>query len=287
MMSLLATDDRNASQLAYWNGPSGERWRARQQDQDTLLAPITDTLIQRAAPASGEVVLDIGCGCGSTTIELARRVIPGGRVIGVDISAPMLQRARERAPAGLPMDFIMADATAYPFEPGAADLLFSRFGVMFFAEPRKSFANMRRGLRSGARLAFACWREPTRNPWLMLPLEEACRHVPRPPASGPEEPGAFAFADERRVRDILGAAGFQKVSLESVELSLDIGLGRGLEAAVEAATGIGPTGRALEGQPPELRAAAVDSIRATLARYQVGTAVALSGTIWIVSAANP
>jgi SAM-dependent methyltransferase len=286
-MSLLVADDRNADQVAYWNGRVGERWRTRQADQDALLAPIADLLLQRAAPSAGEVVLDIGCGCGVTSIELARRVVPGGRVFGVDISAPMLERARERAPAGLPIDFIMADATAYPFEPGAADLLFSRFGVMFFAEPQKSFANMRRGLRRAARLAFVCWREPRKNPWLMLPLEEACRHVPRPPPAGPEDPGAFAFADERRVRGILDGAGFGDVELEAVDLSLDIGIGRGLDAAVETATGMGPASRALDGQPPELKAAAAESIRAALMRYQVGNAVALPAAIWIVSATNP
>jgi SAM-dependent methyltransferase len=285
-MTLLATDERNADQVAYWNGPSGERWRARQQDQDTLLAPVTDALLRRAAPAGGEVVLDIGCGCGSTSIELARRVVPDGRVVGVDVSAPMLQRARERAPAELPIEFVMADATAHRFEPSAADLLFSRFGVMFFAEPRKSFANMRRGLRSGGRLTFACWREPEMNPWLMLPLEEACRHVPRPPASAADAPGPFAFADERRVRGILDGAGFSDVRLESVDLTLDIGIGRGLDTAVETAMGIGPAARALEGQPAELRAAAAHSIRAALSRFQVGSVVALPGTIWIVSAAN-
>lgn len=285
-MSLLATDDRNADQVAYWNGPVGERWRARQQDQDTLLSPIADLLLQRAAPAAGEVVLDVGCGCGFTTIELARRIAPGGRALGIDISAPMLRRARERAPAGLPVEFIEADVTAYAFEPGAADLLFSRFGVMFFAQPQKSFTNMRRGLRRGARLAFACWREPQRNPWLMLPLEEACRHVPRPAPAGPEEPGAFALADERRVRTILSGAGFGHVGLEAVDLALDIGIGRGLDGAVETATAMGPTSRALQGQPPELRAAAADSIRAALTRYQSGNAVALPGAIWIVTATN-
>ena len=286
-MTLPATDDRNADQVAYWNGPSGERWRARQQDQDILLAPVADLLLQRAAPSAGEVVLDIGCGCGATSIELARRVLPAGRVAGIDISAPMLQRARERTPAGLPVDFIMADATVYPFEPGAADLLFSRFGVMFFAEPQKSFGNMRGGLRRGARLAFACWREPQRNPWLMVPFEEVCRHVPRPPAPAPEEPGPFAFADERRVRGILHGAGFREIELEAVELSLDIGIGRGMEAAIAAATGLGPAGRALDGQPPEVRAAAVNSIRTALTRYQAGNAIALPGAIWIVSALNP
>lgn len=286
-MTLLATDDRNADQIAYWNGRVGERWRARQRDQDALLAPVTDALLQRAAPAAGEVVLDIGCGCGATSIELARRVAPGGRVLGVDISAPMLERAGERATAELPIELILADATAYRFDPGAADLLFSRFGVMFFAEPEKSFANMRRGLRHRGRLAFACWQEPRKNPWLMLPLEEACRHVPRPPASGPREPGPFALADERRVREILDAAGFREIRVEGIDLSLDIGFGRGLDAAVEGATAMGPTVRALDGQPPELKAAAANSIRAALARFQVGNAVALPGAVWIVTATSP
>lgn len=285
-MTLLTTDDRNADQVAYWNGPAGERWRARQQDQDTLLTPISDLLLMRAAPRAGERVLDVGCGCGFTTIELAKRVVPGGRVLGVDISRTMLERARERAPAGLPVEFIEADATAYGFEPAAADLLFSRFGVMFFAEPQKSFANMRRGLRRRARLAFACWREPKRNPWLMLPLEEACRHVPRPPPAGPEDPGPFAFADERRVRGILDGAGFAGIGLEAVDVSLDIGIGRGLDAAVEIVTSMGPTTRALEGHPPELQAAAAQSIRAALTRYQVGNTVALPGAVWIVSATS-
>jgi len=286
-MTLRATDERNAEQIAYWNGPIGERWRARQPDQDTLLAPIADLLLQRAAPSAGEVVLDVGCGCGVTSIELARRIAPGGRVLGIDISAPMLGRARERAPPDLPIEFIETDATAYGFEPGAADLLFSRFGVMFFAEPRKSFANMRRGLRAGARLAFACWREPQRNPWLMLPLEEAYRHVPRLPPSAPEEPGPFAFADPRRVRDILEDAGFRDVALEGVDLSLDIAIGRGIEAAVETATGMGPTSRALKDQPPELREAATAAIRAALEQHQVGNAVTLDGAIWIVTASSP
>lgn len=286
-MTFLAADDLNAGQVAYWNGSAGERWRARQHDQDTLLAPVTDALLQRAAPAAGEVVLDIGCGCGATSIELARRIVPRGRVLGVDVSAPMLERARERVSPGLPIELINADATAYRFAPAAADLLFSRFGVMFFAEPGKSFANMRSGLRRGGRLAFACWQEPRKNPWLMLPLEEACRHVPRPPASGPEEPGAFAFADQGRVRGILEGAGFHRVALEAVDLRLDMGFGRGLDAAVEGAIGMGPAARALEGQPAELRAAAAESIRAALKRYQAGNVVALPGAIWIVTATSP
>ena len=127
--------DRNMDQVAYWNGPAGRRWMDRQETQDVLLAPIAELLLDRAHPGKGERVVDIGCGCGATSIELARRVGPTGYVLGVDISEPMLGRARERAPANLPLEFVLADATVHAFDPGRSDLLFSRFGVMFFRRP--------------------------------------------------------------------------------------------------------------------------------------------------------
>jgi len=286
-MTLFPTDERNADEIAYWNGPGGQRWLARQQEQDALLAPVARILLDRAAPCSGEIVLDIGCGCGATSFELARRVAPDGRVLGIDVSAPMLERARQLAPRGLALDFALSDATTYRFEPARADLLFSRFGVMFFADPARSFANLRRGLRSGARGVFSCWRPPRENPWLLLPLQQAYRHVPRLPEIGPEDPGPFSFADERRVRGILGQAGFAQIDLERVDLSLDLADGRGLDAAVDAAVGIGPTSRALDGQPPPLRAAAAASIRAALAQHLVGSTVPLAAALWIVTAGNP
>lgn len=286
-MTLVSADDRNADQAAYWNGPAGQRWVRRQAEQDALLAPVAELLLERAAPRAGELVLDIGCGWGGTAIELARHVAPGGRVLGVDVSEQMLARARDLAPPGLPIEFGLGDATVYPFEPGKADLLFSRFGVMFFADPARSFSNMRMGLRPGARVVFACWRAPRENPWLMLSLEAAYRHVPRLPEVGPEDPGAFSFAAEPRVRDLLGRAGFAGVQLEPVGLTLDVAIGGGLEAAVATAVGIGPTSRALDGQPEALQAAAIQSIRAALGRYLVGNRVPLAGAIWIVTATNP
>jgi SAM-dependent methyltransferase len=286
-MTPACADERNADQIAYWNGPAGQRWVRRQEEQDALLAPAAEALLARAAPRAGEFVLDIGCGWGGTAIALARRVAPDGRVLGVDVSEIMLARARELAPPELPIEFALSDATVHPFEPGAADLLFSRFGVMFFADPSRSFANMRKGLRAGARLVFACWREPRENPWLMLPLQEAYRHVPRLPEVGPEDPGAFSFAAESRVHEILGRAGFAGVQLEPVGLTLDLALGAGLDAAVATAVGIGPTSRALDGQPERLKAAAVESIRAALGRHLTGNRVPLAGAIWIVTAINP
>src|SRR5262249_47522477 len=132
--------DANRDQEAYWNGPAGHRWIERQKEQDLLLAPVSAALFHHAHVRPGERILDIGCGCGSTAIELARRVGPTGHVLGVDISAPMLARARELADADLSLEFLAADATVSPFAPRSRDLVFSRFGVMFFADPALSFA---------------------------------------------------------------------------------------------------------------------------------------------------
>jgi SAM-dependent methyltransferase len=285
-MTLPFADDRNAAEIAYWNGPGGQRWLAHQRMQETLLAPVAELLMERLGAQDGEVALDIGCGAGATSMALARRVAPNGRVIGVDISAPLLERARQLAPPGLPVEFVLGDATVYPFEPGRADLMCSRFGVMFFADPARSFANMRGGLRPGARLAFACWREPRENPWLMVPLQAAYRHVPRLPEVGPEDPGPFSFASERRVRGLLERAGFGATTLEPIDLSFDLAEGHGLDRAVEMALGIGPASRALDGQPAGLRVAAAESVRAALAPYQEGWRVPLRGAIWVVTARN-
>jgi ubiquinone/menaquinone biosynthesis C-methylase UbiE len=276
--------DLNADQIAYWNGPGGQHWTDRQQAQDTLLAPVSDILIDRAKARTGERIIDAGCGCGATAIAFAQKVGPTGHVLGIDISAPMLARARQIAPAGLPVDFVLADATVYRFDQSSFDLLVSRFGVMFFAEPAVFFANLRGALRPSGRLAFACWREPRDNPWLMMPLQAVYKHAPKLPQLGPEDPGPFAFASEARVNRILSEAGFAGIKMERCNLSLDVAIGRGLEAAVETALEIGPASRALAEQPPDVVAAATDSIREALTPFVRGKSVLLGGSIWIVTA---
>jgi ubiquinone/menaquinone biosynthesis C-methylase UbiE len=283
-MELLAGHDLNADQIAYWNGPGGEHWTDRQQMQDILLEPVSNILIDRAKTEAGERIVDVGCGCGATSLAFAQKVGPTGRVLGIDISAPMLARARQIAPAEMPVEFVLADATVYPFDQASFDLLISRFGVMFFAQPALSFANLRKALRPSGRLAFACWREPRDNPWLMMPLQAVYKHVPKLPQLGPEDPGPFAFASEARVTRILSEAGFSGIKMERCDLSLDVAIGRGLDAAVESALEIGPASRALQDQPPDIRAAATHSIREVLAPFAKGQAVPLPGSIWLVTA---
>jgi SAM-dependent methyltransferase len=283
-MELPSAHDRNADQIAYWNGPGGRHWADRQQSQDIVLAPVSEILIDRAKVKAGERILDVGCGCGATTIALARKVGPAGRVFGIDISTPMLARARQLTPPDLPVDFVLADATLYPFDPTSFDLLVSRFGVMFFAEPALSFANLRRALRPSGRLTFACWREPRENPFFLVPLQAVYKHVPKLPQLGPEDPGPFSFASEARVHRILGEAGFQGVAMEPCNLSLDIAVGRGLDAAVTSALEIGPAARALAEQPPDVVAAAANSIREALMPFARGQSVRLPASIWIVTA---
>jgi SAM-dependent methyltransferase len=276
--------DLNADQIAYWNGPGGQHWTDRQQAQDTLLAPVSDILIDRAKAKAGERIVDVGCGCGATAIAFTQKVGPTGHVLGIDISAPMLARARQLAPSAAPVDFVLGDATVYPFVPASFDVLVSRFGVMFFAEPAVSFANLRKALRPSGRLAFACWREPRDNPWIMMPLQAVYKHAPKLPQLGPDDPGPFAFASEARVNRILGEAGFSKVAMEPHNLTLDVAIGRGLEAAVEAALEIGPASRALAEQPPDVVAASTVSIREALTPFVRGQSVPLAASIWIVTA---
>ena len=286
-MATTSVHPSNAEQADYWNGPAGKLWVEHQERQDDLLRPISDRLMAVAAPEQGEFVVDVGCGSGATTIELASRVAPGGEVLGLDVSATLLKRAKERAPEDLPVRFVHGDATVYELPPGEIDLVASRFGVMFFADPAQAFANLRKGMKPGGRVAFASWRPARANPWMIVPLRAAAKHAPPLPELGPEDPGPFAFADDNRVRRVLGEAGFVDIELSPHEFELDVAGGRGVDVAVEAALSIGPTSRMLKQQSEEVRAAAAAAIRAALTAHAVGDRVPLGAAVWFVTAKNP
>ena len=243
--------------------------------------------LAEALHGSSKNLLKVDCGEFQMEHEVAKLIGAPPGYLGHRETQPMLTQARQLAPTDAPLEFLLADATVHAFEPSSIDLLVSRFGVMFFADPALSFTNLRKAMRSSGRLAFACWREPRENPWMIAPLQAAYKHVPKLPQLGPEDPGPYAFASEARVHRILGEAGFVDLAMERCDLSLDLAVGRGLDAAVKSALEIGPAPRALEGQPADVVAAAATSIREVLAPFASGQAVALPASIWIVTARNP
>jgi SAM-dependent methyltransferase len=276
------TADPHRDQIAYWNSAGGQKWIAAQAHTDIMLAPVSDVLLAHARPGFGTSVLDIGCGCGATTLELAKAVGPAGRVLGVDVSEPMLAFARARLAPHANVELVCADAAAYPFTP-LADLAISRFGVMFFGGPTAAFANIRRALKPGGRLVFACWRKLEQNSWMQLPLHAAYNAgIPRMVRPGPEDPGPFSFADPERVTRILTGAGFSPPRFSPLDFSLDIAAGGGLDAALQQSITIGAASRALQDQPDALREAAVRAIEEALRPHREGDAVRLQAAIWIV-----
>jgi SAM-dependent methyltransferase len=203
--------------------------------------------MDRLAPAPGETLLDVGCGCGDTSLELARRVGAEGEVLGLDISAPMLDVARRRAKedGARGLEFREADAQTAAL-PGGRDAVFSRFGVMFFADPVAAFRNLRRALRPGGRLVFVCWRPLAENLWMRLPAETAAGLVPPAPPPEPGAPGPFAFADPDRVRRILAEAGFAGIEITPHDEAIG---GLDLEGTVEMSFRVGPLGAILRERP--------------------------------------
>ncbi|MDQ6760483.1 MAG: class I SAM-dependent methyltransferase [Acidobacteriota bacterium] len=277
----------NEDQRMRWAGIDGEYWAKEQDHLDRMLAPVTGPLLAFAKPRTGSTVLDIGCGCGATTIELARAVGPSGRVCGVDISEPMLGRAQQRLHEFGNATCLLGDAADLPLQVFGAELIFSRFGVMFFGDPVAAFANLRTALLPGGRVRFACWRPIHENPWLQIPLHAAYEHAPRLPKPEPEEPGPFSFADPERVIRILTAAGFTSPSFTPLDIQLDIAAGGGLEDAVTRCSAMGPTKRALADQPENIQAAAIESIRRALTPYATESGVKFPAAVWLVAADRP
>ena len=275
----------NADQLAFWNGPGGHTWVARQEHTDITLAPVTEALLAFATPHTGERVLDIGCGCGATTLEFARAVGPAGRVAALDISGPMLAEGQARAKTAGIANIAWRQADPAMAALDAYDLLTSAFGVMFFGDPVGAFANMRGAATPGARMAFVCWRALAENPWMEVPMNAVSRHLPPRPKAVPNAPGMFAFADPERVSEVLTAAGWAAPRLEKLDLDLDIAAGRGLEEAVDQSTKIGAVNSWLRNQPTDVVSAAIASVRAALAAHLDGASVRLPGAMWLVSSA--
>jgi SAM-dependent methyltransferase len=265
----------------------GEAWVRMQGRTDTLIDPLGRIAIERLGVVAGERILDVGCGCGQTLLQLAERAGPSGQVLGVDISPPLLACARERVAGRPTIALALGDAQAYAFAPGAFDAVYSRFGVMFFDDSRAAFRNLRGAARSSGRLSFVCWQDLAKNPWAARPLEAVMRLLPEsamPDLLREGRPGPFFMSDPARVRAILGDAGWKDVSIEPVEMPLHLGGAATLDDAVEYSLQIGPAARAMTDAPETLKPALEAALHEALAPFASARGVFVDGAAFVVGA---
>jgi len=274
----------NVDQIALWNEELGQRWAREQGRLDASIAPFGAAALKAAAAREGECVLDVGSGCGDTSLFLAKAVSPGGEVLGVDVSAPMLARADARAAEeGLQnVRFAQGDASSAKLG-GPFDLLFSRFGVMFFDDPPKAFEHMRSAMKPGGRMVFVCWRSFAENEWARLPAAAAISVLGPPSTPGdPFAPGPFAFADAARLRAILEGAGWREVASEPFDAPMN--MGSDVADAAWWSTQMGPAGAMLREAGEDKRNAVIAALTQAFKPFVGAKGVALQGAVWVVSA---
>ena len=273
----------NLALIEYWNTKAGPTWVAYQEQLDRLLGPLGERLVGHVAPLPGEHILDVGCGTGQTSIDLAEAVGSSGKVTGVDVTFTMLDAARRRAASrGVDLELLAADAQDHSFDSAAYDAVVSRFGVMFFADPIAAFSNLRRALRPQGRLVFVCWQGVEENPWVQKPMAAVAQHVALPERPAPGSPGPFSLGDADRTRELLENAGYRSVTIEGVHQALI--LGNDVEEAFQFLLEIGPTARALAEAASGDREAALGALRQMLEAHASGGDICLDSAAWLVHA---
>jgi SAM-dependent methyltransferase len=264
-----------------WNGPAGHAWVDAQETLDRLFKPFEDLLAEAVSARSRSRVLDVGCGTGATTLALARLLGASGRSIGIDISEPMVAAARARAEReGTPASFICANAELHAFEPASVDMIVSRFGVMFFADPVKAFTNLRRAASDDAGLMLVVWRSAADNAFMTTAERAAAALLPNLPARQPDAPGQFAFADRQRVHSILDESGWGDIDIRPVDVDCTLPE----KELVRYATRFGPVGRALQETDDAARARVIEAVRPAFDRYVHGDEVRFTAACWTVGA---
>ena len=275
----------NTAQQEFWNNVAGPRWVGLGGLVERRVRAVNDLLLARSEVAAGESVLEIGCGTGAATVPFAKAVGERGRVVGVDISEPMLAGARKRvAESGLGnISLVQADAQVHRFEPDRFDLITSRFGVMFFADPVAAFSNLRPAARPGGRLCFACWAPLEENKHWLIPYEIVLRHLGPPAPKPPHMPGPLAFSDPGYVRSILATAGFADVEIDRETPDI---IGSTPEEEAELACIMQPSGLLIDEKKPDdtTREAIKREMVETFAAYSGGKEMLLPSTVFLVTA---
>jgi SAM-dependent methyltransferase len=282
---LLPMDEVNRAQREFWATEGPRQYQDYGDTNEALFTPFGQAMLDAARLRPGERVLDVGCGYGSSTLEAAGRVAPSGRVVGVDISAAMLEPARQRvAAAGLGnVELLQADAQVHAFEAGAFDAVISRFGTMFFADPKAAFANLADALRPGGRLVFVCWQDPLKSEWVAVAVGAVVATLGRTPDMGPPgAPGPFAFADGDRLARLLTEGGFRGVALETVTRTVRIG--RSIDNVAGFIMSLPQSRQLFAGAPKEAVEAAVRALGAAFAPYAGTHGVVMDSAACLVTA---
>jgi SAM-dependent methyltransferase len=275
------TDDE---QEKLWNGVAGRAWVEAQELLDQLFKPFEDLLVEAVSAGSVSRVLDVGCGTGSTTLAVARLLGAKGRCTGIDISDPMIAAARTRAEQeSMPASFIRANAQTHAFEPASFDMIISRFGVMFFDDSVRAFANLRRAARDDASLKFIAWRSAAENPFMTTAERAAAPLLPNLPARRPDAPGQFAFADRRRVSRILEESGWAGIDIRPIDVACTLPE----QELVRNVSRLGPLGRILHETDEQTRKEVLEAVRVAFDPYVHGAEVRFTAACWMVSARAP
>jgi SAM-dependent methyltransferase len=274
-----------------WTDKAGSSWVKLQDRTDAQLEPLGTAVIEALAPMPGERVLDIGCGAGQTLLQLSERVGAKGHVVGVDVSEPMLASARERVQRATHpnIELVLGNAATEPLN-GPFDVVFSRFGVMFFEDSVSAFRHVRASMKSGGRLGFVCWQALDKNPWVALPLRAVQALLPEQPLPAlmtPGRPGPFYFSDADFARGVLEGAGFEQVEVAAREFFVPLGGAKTLDEAVEFTLELGPTSRFIGDAPkdrvPELR----EAVRTALAPLESERGMWCPFHAFVVTARSP
>jgi SAM-dependent methyltransferase len=268
-------------QTTLWNGPSGHIWVEAQEALDKMFQPFEDLLVDAVAAKSPGAVLDVGCGTGSTTLAVARRLGTEHRCIGIDISQPMIAAARGRAEhEHSPARFICADAQVHAFDRGTFGAIMSRFGVMFFDDSVRAFANLRHAASDNAEIRFVAWRSAAETSFMTTAERAAAPLLPNLQARRPDGPGQFAFADAERVQRILAESGWTEIDISPI----DVGCTVPQNELAGFALRLGPLGRILQDTDDRTRAGVAETVRAAFASYVHGDDVRFTASCWMVTA---
>jgi ubiquinone/menaquinone biosynthesis C-methylase UbiE len=278
-------EDKNIKQKQFWSGAGGDVWVDKQREMDIMLNPLGERVIQGLDLKEETKILDIGCGCGATTLEIAK-LVNQGEVIGVDISEPMLERATQTASdmALTNISYQVKDVQVDEMPNKYFDIAFSRFGVMFFEDPFEAFNNINHSLKDDGQLSFVCWQHASLNPWQSLSIQviKEFLDLPAPP---PKSPGPFAFEDKSYIEEILNASGFRDIEIKDNQEDIVMFSGKSIREACEDYLTINPVvTEMLKNSPSELREEILEALIGKFSDYHKDDGLLFPSATWIVSA---